>query len=267
MTPTAGAGVAPPHAVDILQALDATHQTLERNGVWHCVTYGILLGAVRESAPIPWDTDFDLFVRPDDVPAIVHLGGRELRFEPVTMAGAELAVGSGVVPCFDPGRLAVLWRGRKLGDLHYPITFADGVRRPYDVDQEVFWTPHRSIPDYFLQQLTGVELAGKCYPAPAEAERFLEATYGSDWHTPYRAVVHGGQGREDRTTRGEAFLPDLTDQVNWSRSRGWDDSRYADEHSWPRGIRGAGPIGPTQRTAATSRGLWWWDVDELKAQY
>ncbi len=256
-------------AVDksVAEALVLAHHLLDEAGIWHCLAYGSLLGAVRDGSVIAWDTDFDMFVAPSDVPRILRLRHPEMEFRPVTKAGAELAIGSARVPFFNPCRLAAFHHQRKIGDIYFPVLFSDGVLRTYDLEREVLWTPQSSFPHFFLQQLRTVQIDGTGIPGPRFAEKFLAGVYGDDWEAPYRAVQQGGDSRPGTTTHGDRYRPKLGYEVQWCRQHGWDDTVYGAEPSWPRDVVGAGPIGPTPETAATSRGLWWRDRFELVANF
>lgn len=257
------------HLKRVEAALHATHTLLAEAGIWHCVTYGTLLGGVRDGSLIPWDHDFDLFIRPADVARVRGLDASRfgLEIRRTTKSGVELALGAGRVGLFDAGRLAV-WAGDEhLGDLFAPSLFADGVLRIYDFATETIWTPHSSFPHYFVEELSTVAIDGRAYPAVGHAERFLAGVYGEDWRTPYRSAVDGGDARAGSTTHGDTYAPKLREEIAWCVARGWDRSRYADLPAWPREVEGAGPVGPTERTATTSRALWFRDRAELVANY
>jgi hypothetical protein len=255
----------------IFDAIARTHELLRANGIWHCVTYGTLLGAVREGDVIAWDHDFDMFIRPADMQRILGLGAHasSLGLELATLhkAGAELAMGSRRVPFFDAMRIVVFADGHPAGDLYAPTLFADGVLRVYDLASEVLWTPHSSFPHFFVRELGEASIRDLRVPAVGFAEDFLEGTYGADWRTPRRAVVDGGEASPDVTTHGDRYEPRLAEQIAWCLARGWDQAPYAGSPAWPRAVRGAGPVGPTARTERTSRALWWTDLEELVAHY
>ena len=257
------------HRDVVREALARVHAALDRHRIWHCITYGTLLGAVRDGDIIEWDHDFDLFARPSDAPAIAaafdDLAAEGFRLEREQKSAALLAMNTDDVAWFDPMRLVISHRGRTVGDVFLPSLFDDGVCRMYDFGTEIYWTPHSSFPHFFLQELSVAAIGGREYPAVGHPERFLEAIYGADWRTPYRSVVDGGEGKDGVTTHGDRYEPNLHDQIAWAVERGWDRSVYRGLPAWPRRVGGAGPIGPTARTVGTSRSLWWHDLDELVA--
>ncbi|HWI16856.1 MAG TPA: LicD family protein [Vicinamibacterales bacterium] len=259
-----------PSTDTIATALEELHQLLDRHGIWHCVTYGTLLGAVRDGDIIPWDYDFDIFIRPTDIPAIEAAladAPHGFTIEPAILDGASLAV--------NPDRLRSFWGshfkcykdGVAVGDAYAFSLFDDGVLRRFDVAQDTYWCPHSSFPHFFVQALDSVSIRGRQYPAPRHSEKFLAGVYGEDWRTPYRAPMQGGEPREGTTTHGDRYEPKLAAEVQWCVELGWDRSSYSGELHWPRPIRAAGPIGPTDRTASTSRALWWRTLDELHTFY
>ena len=50
------------HQKAVLEILRAFHGICERNGINYHVTYGSLLGLIRDGGLIPWDYDIDVFV-------------------------------------------------------------------------------------------------------------------------------------------------------------------------------------------------------------
>jgi hypothetical protein len=253
------------------EGLRATCALLERHGIWHCLTYGTLLGAVRDGDLIPWDYDLDLFIRPVDIPEVMALARRReadgLEFVRPVKAGAELAAGAAAVPTFDPMQVAVLAGGGRIGELFAPSLFSDGVLRMYDFATEVIWTPHLSFPHFFLESTSTVSIGGRDYPGVGHPEQFLAGVYGAGWRIPYRSAYAGGAGRRGVTNRGAVYHPKLGAEIAWCEGEGWDRSKYAGQPAWPRRVRGAGPIGPSDRTASNSRALWWRDLGEVGRFY
>ena len=251
----------------LVTCLERLSSTLTDHGIWHCLAYGTLLGAVRDGDVIPWDDDIDLLVRPDQVDRILGLNPLLSRhgivLHPVTRSGKDLAVNPSQVRSFSPGNLAILVSGDKCGDLYAFNLFSDGVLRRFDLATGVYWCPHSSFPFYFLEHLESATVRGLTYPAPRQAERWLAGVYGDDWRIPYRAPRQGGSPRAGTTSHGDGYHPKLKDELAWCMGNGWEPARYRSQLRWPRTISGAGPIGPSQRTQDTSRALWWRDFDEL----
>jgi hypothetical protein len=243
------------------------HRIFKGHGIWHLLTYGTLLGAIRDGQLIPWDDDIDLMVRPSDLDRILNLNPvlapNQLSFRRITHGPEILAVNAGSVRSFFPCQLAIIFAGRKIGDLYAFNLFSDGVLRRFDTATGVYWCPHSSFPHFFVEGTCAASIGNHDYPVPRHAEAFLESVYGEDWREPYRAQRQGGTLREGRTAHGDRYEPTLDREMQWCCEQGWDRTRYRQELRWPREIRGAGPIGPTERTADTSRALWWKTLDEL----
>jgi hypothetical protein len=255
----------------IRRGLAYVHERFEAHGVWHCLAYGTLLGAVRDGDLVPWDYDFDLLIQPRDVDRIVALSARTaadgIAFRREIAGSHMLAVNPRGITDAASGAVSVWLDAEKIADLYAFTLFDDGVLRRFDVERDTYWVPHSSFAHYFVERLESATIGGRAYPVPQDARRLLADTYGDDWRTPYRAVQQGGQPREGTTIHGDRYEPHLDAQIAWCEARGWDRSRYAHERRWPRAIAAAGPIGPTERTRDSSRALWWRSRDDLTARY
>jgi hypothetical protein len=243
------------------------HEAFALRGIWHSLAYGTLLGAVRDGALIPWDYDIDLFVRPDDAEAIADaaqaLAPAGIALVPTRLGRDALALNLADIREFWTGATGIFRDGRKVGDLYAFQLFSDGVLRRYDFATETYWCPHSSFPHFFLETEGTAVVGGVTYPTLGHAERFLAGVYGEDWRTPYRAMQQGGAARDGTTVHGDRYGPKLREEIAWACANGWDRARYAAEREWPRDVLGAGPRGPTPRTAESSGSLWWRDRDEL----
>jgi hypothetical protein len=256
---------------ELVALLDHVADLLEENGIWYCLAWGTLLGAVRDGDVIAWEKDVDLLVRPSDRTRILELeselDGKRVTFEPIRCGPARLAANWGAVPWFDPGFIGATWGGEKYVDLYMPQLFNDGVLRTYDFETETFWTPHLSFPHFFVERTATARIRGRSFPIPRDVEKFLEGVYGHDWRVPYRAVLEGGEARAGTNVHGSRYAPKLAEEIEWCVARGWDRSRYEGQPRWPRATRAAGPIGESPRTIDSTRALWWRDLSELQANY
>jgi hypothetical protein len=129
----------------VARSLALVTQCLADHGIWHCLAYGTLLGAVRDGDIIPWDHDFDLFARPTDARRILalnpELATHGLEIGRLRYPGSMLAMNPGAVAWFDQMHLQVRLDGTFIGDMFIPSLFSDGVLRIYDFETEVYWTP------------------------------------------------------------------------------------------------------------------------------
>jgi hypothetical protein len=255
----------------IAGCLEYVHQRFEARGIWHCLAYGTLLGAVRDGDLIPWDYDFDLLVQPRDVDRIVALSADTaadgIAFELGVVGSTQLAVNPDRLAAVSSSSIVVRLGGERIGDLYAFSLFDDGVLRRFDEERGAYWVPHSSFAHFFVDRLESAALRGRRYPVPRRADRLLADTYGADWRTPYRAMQQGGAPKDGVTIHGDRYEPHLRAQIEWCETQGWDRGRYAHERRWPRPIRAAGPVGPTDRTRDSSRALWWRSRDELTALY
>ena len=244
------------------------HAVLEDAGIWHCLAFGSLLGAVRDGRAIAWDHDIDLWVRPCDRDAILAVAGDHgVSFSVRTFEGSQLAVNPGRVPAFDPGVLAIRIGGSIVGELWAPTVFADGVLRLYDLAAGVYFWPQSSMPHHHFQTREEAELDGHRYPVPGEAEALLAELYGEDWRTPIRAPADRGRPRPGREYSGEPADPRLRAWIARCEAAGWDRSCYGGEPAWPRPTLGAGPRGAAVRARDHSGSAWWRTIEELQANY
>jgi hypothetical protein len=254
----------------IARSLADLHDAFEDHGIWHTLMYGTLLGAVRDGDVIPWDYDFDLLVRPEQVERILQLGPqlarRGLRVEPTRHWRARLCMNRDGVPRFSTQALGVFAGEEKLGDLYAFVLFEDGVLRRYDFANHTYWCPHHSFPAWFVEGPQGTaKIRGRRYPIPRDAEQLIAGIYGDDWRVPYVAMLQGGVARPGFTIHGDKYEPKLAEEIAWCEARGWDRSAYRGRGlpGWPQPVSGGGPWGPVARTRTNSGSLWWRDLEEL----
>ena len=252
----------------VAHCLAYVDEVLTRHGIWHAITCGTLLGAVRDGDLIAWDHDFDMVVRPSDRVRIVELNDEVeadgFAFKFAVLPAEELAVIPEGCERFNAASLVVFHEGVAIGDLYTFWLFDDGMLRAYDLAQEVYWCPRNSFPHWFCEELGEATVRGRSYPALRAPERWLEATYGPDWRVPYRSVQKGGEPKEGMTALGDLAVPDREALVAWCVAQGRRREVYAtlDLPSWPRTVRGAGPEG-----FETGRGYGWTDLEDLARRF
>lgn len=161
------------HVEPLMAAIEAVLAALRDGGVQPFLAYGTLLGAVRDGRLIGHDSDADLgYLSRRDHPADViresfalerHLLGLGLRVWRYSGAAFQVVV-----------------------------TESDGSRRGLDVFAGFHRQRHLHLmgevrepfrPEWLLP-LGEVTLEGHRFPAPADTDRFLTATYGPAWRVP-----------------------------------------------------------------------------------
>jgi SAM-dependent methyltransferase len=157
----------------LLDAVEDVLSTLAATGVDAFLAYGALLGAVRDGAFIPHDSDADVaylsrHTTPVDVAlesfalerAMIEAGYRTWRF-----SAADFKV---IVPDPEGGRAVDVFAGFVVGDVFYLMP---------EVSSKTFRTD-------IILPLGEVELHGRTVTAPADPEALLEITYGPHWRVP-----------------------------------------------------------------------------------
>lgn len=165
-------------ADELFGVLQHVHTAFERHGIWHCLLFGTLLGAIRDGDIIAWDHDIDLLIRPVDLPHVLGLNS-ELRHEGLEFwAGrspaGRLALNPGDVPWFNPAHVDIIRPQGCRGELYAPTLFADGVLRLYDFEHEVAHWPQSSFPIFAVEGERTALVRGQPFPVPLHAEDLLE---------------------------------------------------------------------------------------------
>lgn len=179
-------------------------EDLRAHGYDAHLSYGCLLGAVREGAMIGHDSDADLaYISPFTTPAQVILESyamertmRRLGWSVVRMSGADLKL----MHKLPDGRVVHIdiFGGFHVGDTFYLLGGRSG-----------------KVPRTALTPASTVVLEGVELPAPADPEAVLAFLYGPSWRTPDPAFQNvdppGGLRRIEGWLRGVR-----TDVVAWN---------------------------------------------------
>jgi len=175
---------------DILfDILSYTADFLEHHNLEYYLTYGTLLGAVRDRDIIPWTADVDIVV-PEASSAALRDADPETSplLQGLTFAKERVR---GIPPLLRGCHPAIYNASHKPGK---SIRYLDIYAVPWIEAKD----PSKSINSSKLfrrdnPQDKYVEIRGRKFPGPVPAEEFLTKFYGKNWTTPDR--VHREHGR------------------------------------------------------------------------
>ena len=157
-----------PNYTDLCRLFIKTKELFDREGVKFSLTYGSLLGAVREGSPIKGDNDVDTMVWDEDfliskLPIFQREGLMVFRIQPGTLYSFTLDKS-----CFI--------------DV-YILRELTGIRK-------MFWgkscvsLSQNETPRSLFTGWSEIEFMGEKITCPESPEKCLEFWYGSDWRIP-----------------------------------------------------------------------------------
>lgn len=156
----------PEKALDFLSELS---QCLSRSGISHWVTYGSLLGLVRQNSLLAWDNDIDIAIAPGATSEAVLTALRQAGL-PVQMLRQR-------------GGRAVSMKVRREGiraDLFLLASQGGALVEFGGTGGFVLTLTHPAM------AVVEKSFAGRIFPVPAEPETYLAHLYGSKWRVPAR---------------------------------------------------------------------------------
>lgn len=180
-----------------LEKIDAA---LKKYGVDYFLTYGTLLGIIREGEFIPYDDDIDLGV----------IKNEKFSWEKLEKAMSEIGMekkiqfrlnGELTEQTYREGNLSVdffLYEEKEGKSVSYVYYQEEG--REYEKDD---FSVSQNITS-LIDQTKMIEKKGRTFSVPEHPELFLKEIYGPDWRVPIagwskeRDVVKGGKGRRER---------------------------------------------------------------------
>uniref|UniRef100_A0A7S2LVX7 LicD/FKTN/FKRP nucleotidyltransferase domain-containing protein n=1 Tax=Zooxanthella nutricula TaxID=1333877 RepID=A0A7S2LVX7_9DINO len=174
------------HCADILfDILSYTADFLEQNNLEYYVTYGTLLGAVRDRDVIPWTGDIDLVVPMKSMLALLDADPETTPLLHGLRFSKELT--GGIYPLIRGCHTAIHNSSHKPGNtMRYLDIYSSGWIEQYSKTINYSNMFRREHPQY-------VEIRGRKFPGPFPAEEFLDACYGPTWRTPaMKKDEHGG---------------------------------------------------------------------------
>jgi hypothetical protein len=167
--------------------LVATAKVLESLQIEHWITFGTLLGSIRERNVIPFDDDTDIGMTFDGIRKLLYFATHgTLTFGNDTTFIVRTGMDSSIIPF----KIVNVTNGlyldifqyhfvRQRGQKYLTIVGASDLRcRGCKNDQWTF--PIDSL--YPIQKRC--EVAGNYYYCPRDSEKYLESWYGESWRTP-----------------------------------------------------------------------------------
>ncbi|RBY91740.1 class I SAM-dependent methyltransferase [Blastococcus sp. TBT05-19] len=156
----------------LLDRLAQLQAELESLGIEPFVCYGTLLGAVRDGDLIPHDDDADLaYLSRHENPA-------DVVWENLRLSRALTARGYSVIR-HSGGHLQITFTDPDAGQDHYIDIFT--AFRVEGLTYLCFQVGDEALD---LREREQISLRGRSYPAPADSEALLAATYGPGWRVP-----------------------------------------------------------------------------------
>jgi hypothetical protein len=123
----------------------------------------------------------------------------------------------------------ILKEDRHYGDIAIYTVFSDGIARRADLADRVYFNPKMSVPAWYYEGHTQVEIAGHKFRACREPEMMCAKVYGESWRTRFRVgdVVPGYN-----KASGSFFDSDI--EMLWAHAlaNGWDTD-YSRRPAWP----------------------------------
>nr|WP_275585577.1 methyltransferase domain-containing protein [Blastococcus saxobsidens] len=145
---------------------------LEALGVEPFICYGTLLGAVRDGDLIPHDDDADLgYLSRHEDPA-------DVVWENLRLSRALVARGYSVLR-HSGGHLQITFADPGAGQDHYIDIFT-----AFRVEGRTYLCFQVGDEELDLREREQLSLRGRSYPAPANSDALLAATYGPGWRVP-----------------------------------------------------------------------------------
>lgn len=146
-----------------IAAFRAAADILDEAGVTWWLSSGVLLGHIRDGAWIPWDTDVDLGIWPEDVARVREAFQR---------AGWP----------FKRDRDSQMWpvHGKTKIDIHTHFREGDTIFKLHGKREHL----RMDYPAHLFDDLQPTVYYLRRCLTPAPAEEYLEVQYGEDWLTP-----------------------------------------------------------------------------------
>ncbi len=150
-----------------LENMVIARDVLARRGIAMFLSYGTLLGALRERDFIPHDDDVDVHIFERDKEAFLAA------FPELESRGLKLLKQAAATR-----RYAFVRGGEQIDFFLARETRKGGRRRAWDLEGRV------SIPARHLDQLESIDFLGENFSVPSDPYRVLRILYGRTWNVP-----------------------------------------------------------------------------------
>lgn len=156
-------GIKPINKVIAKENLLLIKSIFDKNNLLFLLSFGTLLGAVREHDFISHDEDIDLIIFKKDMPKFLSL--------------LFVLRGNGfeIVRYESRGFLSIMRKGEYIDFYFY---------EDYPEDNSLSYCCRDMYPKKLLEDVTDIEFQGAMFKAPREYEKYLEFNYGKNWRTP-----------------------------------------------------------------------------------
>jgi choline kinase/phosphorylcholine metabolism protein LicD len=180
-----------------LQLLSEIKEIFDSNNIPFFFCFGLALGAIREKAFIPWDSDMDIGCYLEDRDKIL-------------IAEKELLKKG----CFIPNYTNYFYdrwyiKGGERIELHFFEKIDK--ERVYDIYRCGF-----RFPSSMIENLTDIEFYGKKYKIPSNTSNFLELSYGKDWRIPQKGkkTIQYKVSNNDKILVVDSFSPLTSENID-----------------------------------------------------
>eukprot|EP00794_Sanderia_malayensis_P017351 gene17351-19084_t len=160
-------------ADDLISLIKDTHVVLNMFGITHVLGYGSLFGAIRYKKPLPWDNDFDLLLRDEELDTIDikdlenNFKMKDIKMEYKNWMGGYR-----------------LTRGRSRGDLMIFKDY-DGTMKRVGLESYAFFVNYQhyhNFPTRLLKiPLPTLEFCGMNFSVPRNGLEIQKYHYPDDW--------------------------------------------------------------------------------------
>lgn len=154
---------------DAMSLLVDMREVLKKHKIKYWLNWGMLLGAVRDSDFIPYDTDIDVTVHAEDKEKIWDIVKPEMQKLGCFVPQKEI--------CCD-GDSWFIRAGEKI-ELNWVTDMGDNYN----------YSPGRcdlACPKRYIDTLDTITFRGETFNIPNNAEKYLELSYGDTWRTPLK---------------------------------------------------------------------------------